>query len=181
MSQDDVRLSKTLSFWLRHKPDVAGLELDAAGWADVDAVLAALKAEGEAFDWEALLRVVETNDKRRFELSDDAGLIRARQGHSIEVEGDWKRADPPERLWHGTVDRFLAAIMAEGLKPMSRHHVHLSADRETAERVGRRRGEPVILTVDAKRLADGGQTFLITGNDVWLTDAVAPAAIAIAD
>lgn len=118
--------------------------------------------------------VVEANDKQRFELSGDAAMIRARQGHSIAVEADWQRAVPPELIWHGTVKRFLPAIVSEGLRPMARHHVHLSADVEMAGRVGRRRGPPVILVVQAKRLADRGQPFWITGNGVWLTEAVPP-------
>jgi putative RNA 2'-phosphotransferase len=143
----------------------------------VDRALAALAEQGMAVDWETLTEVVETNDKRRFELSGDADLIRARQGHSVNVEADWKPAIPPAILWHGTVERFLKAILAEGLKPMSRHHVHLSADAQTAERVGRRRGTPVVLLVDAKRLADQGQPFWLTGNGVWLTAHVPAAAL----
>ena len=172
MDRTDTQISKTLSFWLRHRPDAAGLTLDASGWAKVDDVLAALVDQGPLTDWEGLIRVVETNEKRRIELSADASFIRARQGHSIEVMADWSPAAPPDTLWHGTVERFLPAIMAEGLKPMARHHVHLSVDRDTAERVGSRRGEPVILCVDAKGLAGRGQQFWITGNGVWLTDAV---------
>ena len=177
MDRVDARISKILSYWLRHRPDVAGLELDAQGWTRVDAILIALARQGEATDWEALVRVVETNEKGRFELSADADLIRARQGHSVEVEGDWRPAVPPDILWHGTVERFLNSILAEGLKPMARHHVHLSTDPQTAERVARRRGDPVVLVIDAKGLAALGQQFWVTGNGVWLTDRVAPEAL----
>jgi putative RNA 2'-phosphotransferase len=165
-------MSKTLSYWLRHKPEAAGLTLSADGWADVDAVLAALAREHAGCDWVELLHVVETNDKKRFELSADASRIRARQGHSIEVDLDWPKAAPPALLYHGTVERFLAAILAEGLKPMARHHVHLSADIETASRVGQRRGKPVILGVDAQRMDAEGHVFWLTGNGVWLAETV---------
>jgi putative RNA 2'-phosphotransferase len=174
---EDVKISKTLSYWLRHAPQAGGLTLDAAGWTQVDDLLAALAKEGLPADWDALLAVVETNDKRRFELSADGERIRARQGHSVSVEGDWIAATPPDVLWHGTVERFLDAILAEGLKPMARHHVHLSADLETARRVGGRRGKPVILEVAAGRLAAQGQVFFVTGNGVWLTEAVPPEAL----
>lgn len=177
MHADDVKLSKTLSFWLRHRPDAARLQLDASGWADVDSVLVALGEHGHSADWETLVRAVEINDKQRFELSLDGGLIRARQGHSVSVQADWVEAVPPDILWHGTVERFLAAIIEEGLKPMARHHVHLSADRDAAERVGRRRGAPVVLAIQAKHLAERGQRFWITGNGVWLTDSVPPEAL----
>src|SRR5579859_6387230 len=168
----DVKISKTLSFWLRHRPDAAGLVLDDSGWAEVDAVLAALARVGLDGGWEKLIQVVAQNDKQRFELSADAARIRARQGHSVGVEGDWQQASPPDLLYHGTVERFLKAILAEGLKPMRRHHVHLSADRRTAERVGLRRGAPVVLTIEAARLAATGQVFFLTGNGVWLTSHV---------
>jgi putative RNA 2'-phosphotransferase len=174
---DETAISRTLSYWLRHRPDAAGLDLDLAGWAKVDAVLAALARSGHPVGWEQLLGIVASNDKQRFELSADAALIRARQGHSVAVEGDWRAAHPPDCLWHGTVERFLASILAEGLKPMSRHHVHLSPDREAAERVGRRRGTPVLLAVDAGRLAAAGHPFWLTGNGVWLTTHVPPAAL----
>lgn len=169
MSLDSEHISKTLSYWLRHRPDAAALALDEAGWAAVDAVLNALVIRGLDVDWSMLLHVVETNDKQRFELSPDAALIRARQGHSVSIAGNWTESSPPPRLFHGTVGRFLDTILDEGLKPMGRHHVHLSADSDTATRVAKRRGEPVVLTIDAAAMAEAGHGFLLTGNGVWLT------------
>ena len=169
---DDKTISKTLSLWLRHRPDSAGLTLDSAGWTDSDGVLGALAGRGIDCDWERLLAVVESSDKQRFELSADGARIRARQGHSVEVELGWPQAEPPELLYHGTVDRFLRAIRAEGLRPMRRHHVHLSPDKTTATIVGARRGEAVILTVRAGAMAAAGHVFFLTGNGVWLTDHV---------
>ena len=171
---DDVRVSKMLSLWLRHKPEAAGLTLDPQGWTDVDAVLAAFAQSGVVCDWQEMLRIVEESDKQRFELSADADRIRARQGHSVEVQLDWPRAAPPVLLFHGTVEKFLPAILAEGLKPMRRHHVHLSPDSETATRVGARRGKPVILTIRAAALEQAGQPFYLTTNQVWLTEWVPP-------
>lgn len=171
---DDVRVSKTLSYWLRHKPEAASLTLSPEGWADVDLVLAALAREQIEADWERLLYVVENNDKARFELSSDCTSIRARQGHSVLVNADWEKATPPSFLYHGTVERFWPAIQAEGLKPMKRHHVHLSADPETARRVGQRRGKPIVLIVDAAKLCDAGHEFFLTTNGVWLVSDVPP-------
>lgn len=178
---DDVRLSKMLSLWLRHKPEAAGLTLDPQGWTDVDDVLAAIARAGATYDWQKLLRVVEESDKQRFELSGDAARIRARQGHSVAVALDWPQVTPPEFLYHGTVERFLPAILAEGLRPMRRHHVHLSSDMETASRVGQRRGAPVILVVRASALAETGQPFFLTTNQVWLTERVPPTFLARAE
>jgi putative RNA 2'-phosphotransferase len=137
-------------------------------------VLAALAASGTSGGRERLHAVITTNDKQRFELSPDGSRIRARQGHSVAVALDWPQRDPPQLLYHGTVARFLPAILAEGLKPMKRHHVHLSPDEETARKVGARRGSPVILRIAAGRMAAAGQPFFLTGNGVWLTERVAP-------
>lgn len=170
----DKKISKTLSYWLRHKPDAGGLTLDDNGWAPVADVMAAFARDNLDVSEGQLKSVVRNNDKQRFELDSDQRRIRARQGHSIAIEGDWQQAVPPPVLYHGTVDRFLGAILAEGLKPMKRHHVHLSPDVETASKVGQRRGKPVILHVDAASMAADGAVFLLTGNGVWLTDSVPP-------
>jgi putative RNA 2'-phosphotransferase len=171
---DLVRFSKTLSYWLRHRPDEAGLTLDPAGWTSVDDVLGALARAGLPADIDALLRVVEENDKQRFELSPDLQRIRARQGHSVAVELALAPAAPPAVLYHGTVERFLDAIMAEGLRKMRRHHVHLSPTLETAQRVGARRGRAIILEIDATAMSADGAVFFVTENGVWLTESVAP-------
>ncbi|MBO9711360.1 RNA 2'-phosphotransferase [Sphingomonas sp.] len=167
-------LSKTLSYWLRHAPEAGGLVLDDAGWAPVNDVMAALGRERLTDRIEDLRRTVAESDKSRFELSDDGAWIRARQGHSVAVDLDWPVTEPPEFLFHGTVERFLDAILGEGLKPMARHHVHLSPDVATATRVGERRGAPVILRVAAGAMARGGAVFRLSSNGVWLADAVPP-------
>jgi len=169
------KLSKTLSYWLRHAPAAGGLVLDHAGWAPVEAIRTALAREG--LDPGLLERVVAESDKQRFELSEDGASIRARQGHSVSVDLEWPIAVPPEHLYHGTVERFLEAILAEGLKPMARHHVHLSPDVRTAMRVGSRRGEAVILRIAAGEMARGGAVFRLSSNGVWLADAVPTAFI----
>lgn len=171
----DIRtLSKAMSYWLRHNLGAAGLAVDREGWADTTALLGAFAATGRAVDEALLARVVAENDKARFELSEDGRFVRARQGHSIAVDLSWPAAAPPEHLFHGTVERFLERIMAEGLKPGSRHHVHLSADEEAALKVGARRGKPIILRVHAARMAEEGKVFHLSGNGVWLTDHVPP-------
>lgn len=166
------KLSKLLSYWLRHAPDAGDLMLDSSGWAVVDTVRAALSREG--VDPSLLERTVAESDKQRFELSADGTRIRARQGHSIAVDLGWPITPPPDHLYHGTVERFLDAILSEGLKPMTRHNVHLSPDLETATRVGSRRGNPVILQVAAREMAREGSLFRLTSNGVWLADTVPP-------
>ncbi|MGF7148129.1 putative RNA 2'-phosphotransferase [Sphingomonas zeicaulis] len=175
---NDKNISKTLSYWLRHRPDAGSLTLDAAGWTPADAVLAALGRAGLPDDSETLMRVVAESDKNRFELSADTSMIRARQGHSVKVDLDWPITPPPEHLYHGTIDRFLDAILTEGLRPMKRHHVHLSPDVATATIVGARRGVPVILRIAAAEMATAGHVFRLSGNGVWLAAHVPPVFIA---
>lgn len=171
---DDTLISKTLSYWLRHAPEAGGLVLDGEGWAESAAVLAALATAGLPIDRESLSEAVARSDKKRFELSAAGDRIRARQGHSIEVEAGWTKAHPPPLLYHGTVDRFLNSILLEGLRPQARHHVHLSAEVATAEQVGARRGKPVVLAVAANALAQAGGEFFLSSNGVWLVAHVPP-------
>lgn len=167
--------SKTLTYWLRHAPDAGNLKLDGAGWADTGSVLAALRRAGHPASLADLQRLVRESDKNRFELTESGDRIRARQGHSVKVDAGWQAAAPPAILFHGTVQRHLAGIFAEGLRPGTRHHVHLSASVQAATQVGARRGEPVILEVAAARLAATGHPFYLSSNDVWLTASVPPA------
>ena len=169
-----IRMSKTLSYWLRHQPGAGRLTLDAHGWASVDGALAALAAQGLPNDIDTLLAVVESNDKQRFELTPDLTQIRARQGHSVPVALDLEPQAPPELLYHGTVERFLESILTKGLKKMGRNHVHLSPDIDTARKVGARRGAPVILIVEAQTMCAAQHVFYCTANGVWLTDHVPP-------
>ncbi len=115
-----------------------------------------------------------TNDKRRFAFSRDGTHIRANQGHSVEVDLKLVAVEPPTRLFHGTAPRFLDSIRSQGLVAGARHHVHLSATRDVAEAVGRRRGEPVVLTVAALDMAHAGHVFFQSANGVWLVAAVPP-------
>ncbi|MFJ3440315.1 RNA 2'-phosphotransferase [Streptomyces sp. NPDC086081] len=167
-----VKVSKYLSKHLRHQPERIGIALDEAGWVEIDTLIAAAAAHGFGFTREELDHVVATNDKRRFAV--DGTRIRASQGHSIDVDLGLPPAEPPAWLYHGTVARHLDAIRAEGLRPMDRHAVHLSPDRETATRVGARRGRPVVLTVDAGAMHRDGHVFHVSPNGVWLTETVPP-------
>lgn len=180
MDQDQT-ISKSLSYWLRHRPDAGGIVIDPAGWVEVEAVLDALERAKLPHAGEDLQRVVAESDKNRFEPSADGRLIRARQGHSIPIDLGWPVTPPPEILFHGTVEKFLPAILSEGLRPMARHHVHLSPDTATATIVGARRGKPVILQIAAGALAAEGAEFRLSSNGVWLVSHVPPAFIARAD
>jgi putative RNA 2'-phosphotransferase len=169
-----VKRSRFLSLVLRHKPEAVGLALGDGGWVDVAALLAALKAHGRGMTRAELDAVVAGNDKQRFAFSEDGRRIRANQGHSVEVDLHLEAAQPPEVLWHGTIGANLRAISRDGLLKGKRHAVHLSADRETASKVGARRGEPVLLAVRAGEMARDGAVFQRSDNGVWLVDGVPP-------
>ena len=171
---NDVELSKFLSYVLRHKPDSIGLNLDPHGWVMVDELLERAQQSGKPLSREALERVVRQSDKQRFALSEDGNSIRANQGHSVNVDLALPDRSPPELLYHGTAKRFLEAIMTEGLKPQSRHDVHLSPTQETAHKVGSRHGSPVVLTVRSGDMARAGHRFQCSENGVWLTSDVPP-------
>lgn len=171
---DLVQTSKFLSYVLRHRPDAIGIELDEAGWVDVEQLLEACRRNGRPISRAKLDEVVATNNKKRFAFSHDGLRIRASQGHSLSVDLGLEAVAPPELLYHGTVERFLRSIRAEGLRRGTRHHVHLSPDVETATRVGERRGRPVVLVIEATRMHGDGFAFFLSQNNVWLTDAVPP-------
>ena len=164
-----IRLSKRLARHLRHDPAALGLTLAPGGWVAVDTLVRALAITREELD-----EVVEKNNKRRFAFDETGTRIRASQGHSVAIDLDLPDATPPDVLYHGTVAKYLDAIFREGLRPMNRHAVHLSATLETARTVGARRGKPVILRIDAAAMAAAGHAFQVSANGVWLTASVPP-------
>lgn len=167
-----VRLSKFLSLVLRHQPQQYGLTLDDHGWAHIDDLITVANRVGVPLTHEALQQVVAQNDKQRFAISADGRAIRARQGHSITVDLELRALEPPAHLYHGTAERFVPSIHAQGLLRRSRQHVHLSPDVPTAIKVGQRHGKPVVLMVQSGVMYRDGYHFYQAENGVWLVDAV---------
>ncbi|AFY40245.1 RNA 2'-phosphotransferase [[Leptolyngbya] sp. PCC 7376] len=174
MQSDLVATSKFLSYVLRHHPAAIGITLDKQGWINVDKLLLAIQQSGRNISLELLQEVVFTNDKQRFAFSADGQKIRANQGHSIDIDLALESQLPPQILYHGTAQRFLEAIQAEGLKKMQRHHVHLSPTLAIAEAVGQRHGKVVVLGITARTMHMKGHEFFLSNNGVWLTDHVPP-------
>ena len=174
---DDRRiwsLSKYLSKHLRHRPDRLGLQLGSGGWVEVDALLEACARQRFPISRTELEEVVKRNDKKRFAFDPSGALVRAQQGHSVPVDLLLEPVEPPAELYHGTPERTLEVILRGGLQSMGRHHVHLSADEATAAVVGRRRGRPVVLAVDAHAMRRDGWEFYRSDNGVWLVEHVPP-------
>jgi putative RNA 2'-phosphotransferase len=156
-----TKASKQLSYILRHRPDSIGLTLDEAGWGSVDDILAALNTTSESFTLEQLQEVVYTNTKKRFEFDETHQRIRARQGHSIDVDLGYQPIEPPRFLYHGTPATNLESILTAGIDKRARHHVHMSTDKQVMLEAAARRGKPTLIQIK-------------TENQVWLTEFVPP-------
>lgn len=169
MSLKDV--SKYMSLILRHKPETIGISLDEHGWANVDELIAGIAKDNE-FTMEILEEIVRTDEKQRYSFNEDKTLIRANQGHSIPVDVELEEKEPPELLWHGTGEKYVASIDVQGLIPKSRLYVHLSKDEDTAVKVGKRHGKPVLYNVKSGEMYREGYKFYLSVNGVWLTEEV---------
>ncbi len=169
-----VKVSKYLSKHLRHEPERLGLTLQPGGWIEVEKLLTACAGNRFPVSRAELEEVVDRSDKKRFAFDETGARIRASQGHSVEVDLQLEPVEPPEVLYHGTGHGSAATVRSTGLSKMARHHVHLSADVETATKVGARHGRPVVFAVDAAAMRKDGHTFYRSANGVWLVDNVPP-------
>ena len=161
---DLIQRGKKLSYLLRHDKTYA---FDEHGWREVSDLVA-----NHGFTMEELQEIVAANNKQRYEFSEDMTRIRARQGHSVQVDVELEETNPPDVLYHGTARGFADSIMKQGILKGKRLYVHLSPAVETAIKVGQRHGEPVVLTIDAKRMSENGIKFFLSRNSVWLTEFV---------
>lgn len=163
--------SRYLSLLLRHQPEKENLVLDKNGYVEVDDLLNKLNLTYEELEW-----IVQNNDKKRFSFNEDNTKIKANQGHSVEVKLEAKKVAPPNILYHGTSIANKDAILDSGLKRMSRHHVHLTNDKNTAYNVGLRyakyQNKVWMIAIDAKKMYNDGYEFFVTENNVFLTDHV---------
>jgi putative RNA 2'-phosphotransferase len=172
MSNNEIQISKFLSLVLRHKPETIGIELDDKGWTDVNTLIEKSNNYGIKFNNEILNHIVATNSKKRFAFNDTFDRIRASQGHSVEIELGYTSQKPPEILYHGTGERSVQSILKTGIEKRNRHQVHLSAEIETAIKVGQRHGKPFVFKVLAEQMYNNEFEFFISDNGVWLTDNV---------
>lgn len=167
------KISKFISYVLRHHPELINLELDTQGWANTQELIDKATRGDHLLTFEMLEEVVETNDKKRFSFNEDKSKIRANQGHSIlNIDLQMQAQTPPKILYHGTVAKFVDSIKEQGLIKGERQYVHLSLDIETAKNVGSRRGKPIVLEIRSGEMQDDGFQFFLSENGVWLTDHV---------
>ncbi|KZX17075.1 RNA 2'-phosphotransferase [Methanobrevibacter filiformis] len=160
---------------LRHAPETIYLDMDENGWIEVDQLINNAKKYSNLYlTFEIIENIINTNDKQRFTFNSTKRKIRANQGHSISIDLQLESRVPPDILFHGTTKRFLDSILEKGLKSMSHQHVHLSENEKTAINVGKRRGQPVVLIIDGKKMYEKGYEFFLSKNKVWLVNHVPP-------
>lgn len=172
MKEQNVKLSKFISLILRHKPDVIGVELDQNGWCEVDDLLLKMNEKGKSITRSLLDEIVRTDSKGRYTYNSDGTKIRANQGHSIVVDVELQKEIPPKYLYHGTIRKYVTSILKAGIKKGQRQYVHLSTNIEVAQTVGKRRGIPVILKIEAGKMHVDGYEFYLSKNKIWLCDYV---------
>lgn len=164
MMCDLQKKGKKLAYLLRHDKTYA---FDAHGWRSLEDL-----SEHHGFTMDILRKIVDSDDKQRYEFDESGLFIRARQGHTVHVDVELDRLMPPDRLYHGTVLPAVRAIAKEGIRKMSRLYVHLSATEAVAQTVGARYGKPIVLVIDSQRMSADGIPFFQSRNGVWLTDFV---------
>lgn len=166
-------ISRSMSFYLRHKPEELKITLNKNGFTDVNILIEKLEITTEELDW-----IVENNSKKRFEFNNDKTLIRASQGHSNNIDvniEDYKKVTNIDILYHGTSKDLEQKLRTEGISKMNRTHVHLSGNLETAKNVGNRKSKDVvILIINAKQMIEDNIDIFISNNGVYLTEFVEP-------
>ena len=166
-------ISKIIALVLRHKPEEIGISLNENGWASVDELILGIsKKYSVEMNMEILEKIVSSDKKQRYSFNEDHSLIRANQGHSVNVDVELKREIPPNILYHGTGEKYTQLIDEQGLIPKSRLYVHLSKDYETAKTVGTRHGKPVVYKIDTAQMHNDGFEFFLSENGVWLVKSV---------
>lgn len=167
--KEEQKLSKFMSLILRHQPEKFGLNLAIDGTCKIHELITAINAQE---NWsnittENIFQVVENCPKQRYDISGDA--IKANYGHS-SLKIQYQEEIPPRTLYHGTNTKVIDRILKDGLKPMGREYVHMSVGKEFAALAGKRRGDLVLLAINAKEASENGIKFFYAENEVWLAD-----------
>lgn len=155
--------SRKLAYILRHDKEAA-TEMEIGGWLPVTYLMDKIALSIEEIDM-----IINSDNKRRFELSESGKMVRARYGHSVNIELNLTSAEPPEFLWHGSVRTALSDITDSGILPRSRQFVHLTNDLESATATGARHGEPASILVVARKMYKDGYKFYRVTDSIWLT------------
>lgn len=177
-----IRVSKSLSWLLRHGANNAGLDMRHDGYAKVSDVLSNPMFRDVNFS--QLQEIVTKDQKQRFHLlleprsSDspsDIWWVRANQGHSLksvtlDMQPITSALDIPMAV-HGTTLSAWEFIATQGLSKMKRNHIHL-AQGIPGDNVmsGMRNSSQILIFVDVQKALDAGVLFYLSANGVVLTD-----------
>lgn len=169
--KEKIKISKTMSYFLRHQLQKAGFKMVHDGFVDLGELMKKLKEHLNKDISEDIIREIVASDaKKRYTIID--GKIRANYGHSVSVNIDYHEKKPPKILYHGTSIHQIEKIKTEGIRSMNRNYVHLSTDIKTAKSVGGRHGKPFILKINAEQMYNDGYKFFLSESNIWLTDHV---------
>ncbi|KAH7908592.1 phosphotransferase KptA/Tpt1, partial [Hygrophoropsis aurantiaca] len=180
----DVRISKSLSWLLRHGAKTAGLQLRADGYAKISDVLANPLFKDVTFV--KIQELVSKDLKKRYSLilepqipdapyPSDIWWIRANQGHSIkDVKLDLKpilSASEIPMAIHGTTRKAWESISTQGLSKMNRNHIHLARGIARDSVIsGMHSSSQILIFIDVQKALDAGTTFFLSENGVILTE-----------
>jgi len=184
--RDDARtrMSKTLSYTLRHGAKNDGIAMRSDGYVSVKDLLSSPKFS--ALDFSTLESIVQQDKKQRYHMlldpsSDESSgvvnswWIRANQGHSLKdvnIDGkDILSASEIPMAVHGTNMNAWPSISKQGLSRMSRNHIHLAQSLAGKDGVsGMRKSADVFIYIDVQKAIDAGFKFLLSTNGVVLTE-----------
>lgn len=186
---DLTSLSRTLSKILRHNAHNHKLPIRPDGFVPVQALLALPKLQNMRASIDLIHQMVESDAKRRYTMiQEDANpdsnpdpnttwLIRANQGHSIAVPDlaltKIQRQDTSKFpiVLHGTNETAYKNIKKEGIKCMTRNHIHLATGKfgDVGVVSGVRKSCTVFIYIDLERCLSEGMQFFRSENGVVLT------------
>ncbi len=175
---DKVTISKTISYWLRHNPEDQNLNMDSEGWVDLDKVITVLNQNITEISLNEIIEIDNSSDKKRWEIDLSNNKIRATHGHSVNIELTNFQI-PPEKLYHGTKIENIKSILSSGIEKRERQFVHLSQNIEAAYQVALRYGKPIIFRIDTDEMIKKGYKFILSNDNVWLTENIPNWAIGI--
>ena len=164
------QLGRLVAGALRHFPDDLGLSMDSCGWVDLAALSDVIHRRHRWADQNMLTALVVSDPKKRYEIN--GGEIRARYGHSVNVELDHPKNRLP-LLYYGANEEEADRILEVGLKSASQRYVHLSTTPEKAWQVGTfRTGNPKVIRINSAAAQASGVNMLTVNDDIVLSDPI---------
>lgn len=166
------RLGRFISGALRHFPDDLGLAMNQHGWVDVDVLVDAMRTRYKWSNREKLYSIIESDEKGRYEIK--GNKIRARYGHSVDVDLDYDENTLPE-LYYGASREEVDILLEKGIRPVKQRYVHLSTSVDKAREVAKIHTEdPVLLVINAEEARNDGVILLSATENIVLADEIPP-------